>query len=95
MSEDEDRARQREMSDLRWEIHKLGNQKAAVQERLSLALPEAVGRLQEQLGVLENEMMLAAARLTYLDKLEISAESRSENDEEWLKLKPKKPKLKR
>ena len=93
MDEDKDRARQREMSDLRWEIHKLGNQKKAVQERLSQALPQAVGRLQEQLGVLEKELMLAAARLTYLDRLEISAESRSEREEELLKLKPKKPKF--
>jgi len=95
MSEDKDRARQREISDLRWEIHNLGKQKVAVQERLSQALPAATVRLQEQLGVLDKEMMLAAARLDYLDKLESLAESRSEDEEESLKLKPTKPKLKR
>lgn len=93
MSEDKDRARQREISDLRWEIHNLGNQKTALQERLSQALPGPVGRLQEQLGALEKDLMLATARLTYLDQLEAPVELRSEDEEELLKLKPKKPKF--
>lgn len=95
MAEDEARARQREIADLRWEIHELGTQKTALEDRLSHAIPESVGRIREQIGTLDKELLLATARLAYLAKSESIAESASADEEEYLlKPKPKKPKPK-
>ncbi|TQF40087.1 hypothetical protein UNPF46_11525 [Bradyrhizobium sp. UNPF46] len=92
MSEEEDRDRHRELSNLRWEIHKLKTTEAALEERLSQAPPEAVERLREQLGGCKKEIMLATARFTYLEKLDVqSVKSRHEEDELQLERKPTKP----
>ncbi|WP_454632640.1 hypothetical protein [Bradyrhizobium cenepequi] len=93
MVDDDVRDRQRELGDLRWEIHNLSTRKAALEERLAQAIPSAVPRLQEQIGECAKDLLLATARLNYLDKLE-AAENKPDLDEENL-LKPRKPKLKR
>jgi hypothetical protein len=91
MSDDEDRNRYREFSDLRWEIHRLEIAKAALEERISQAPPEATARLREQLGSCEKDLLLASQRFAYLEKLE-SSRSPEGGEEFKIELKRKKPK---
>lgn len=93
MSEDEDRSHYREISDLRWEIHRLELAKTALQERLSQAPPEAAARLREKLGGCERDIMLASHRLTYLEKFDASRAPEVDGEVK-IEMKPKKPKPK-